>query len=89
MTLLQEGCHFPRKNYSAEHGTDGNFDVFRRNSGCFAEQKTLGVSFRGRGREKSSIISFQTLHRKEKGRDSERQQHQERMLQAFVVQELP
>ncbi len=34
------------KNYSAKHGTDRNFDSFRRNSGCFVERKTLGIPFR-------------------------------------------
>ncbi len=65
MTMLKEGCHFPRKNYSAENGTDGNFDVFRRNSVCFAEQKTFEIPFRTipRKREKLVILlqTFRTL----------------------------
>ncbi len=35
-----------RKKYSAEHGTDGTFDSFRRNSVCFAGRTTLGIPFR-------------------------------------------
>ncbi len=35
-----------KKNYSAEDGIDGTIGLFRRNSGCFAEQKTLGITFR-------------------------------------------
>jgi hypothetical protein len=49
------GFHFPpptrvgnfrQKNYSAEDGIDGTIGLFRRNSGCSAEQKTLGIPFR-------------------------------------------
>jgi hypothetical protein len=29
------GLPFSEKNYSAEHGTDANFDSFCRNSVCF------------------------------------------------------
>jgi hypothetical protein len=36
---------FQEKNNSAEHGTDGNFGLFCRNSVCFAEQKTLRIPF--------------------------------------------
>ncbi len=35
-----------KKNYSAEGRIYGSIDLFRRNSGCSAEQKTLGISFR-------------------------------------------
>jgi hypothetical protein len=43
-------CHYKNKarvaifreeNNSAEHGTDGNFDLFRWKSVCFKEWKTL------------------------------------------------
>jgi hypothetical protein len=54
-SLITKVAIFREKNYSAEHGTDGDFDVFRRNSICFAEPKTRGISFRPiRGIEKSS-----------------------------------
>jgi hypothetical protein len=35
-----------KKNYSTEHGTDGNCGTFRRNSVCFSERKMLGIQFR-------------------------------------------
>jgi hypothetical protein len=38
--------NFRQKNYSAEDGIDGTIGLFRRNSGCSAEQKTLGIPFR-------------------------------------------
>jgi hypothetical protein len=38
--------NFRQKNYSAEDGIDGIIGLFRRNSGCSAEQKTLGIPFR-------------------------------------------
>ncbi len=38
--------NFRPKNYSAEDGLDGTIGLFRRNSGCSAEQKTLGIPFR-------------------------------------------
>jgi hypothetical protein len=34
------------ENYSAEDGIDGTIGLFRRNSGCSAEEKTLGIPFR-------------------------------------------
>jgi hypothetical protein len=37
--------NFRQKNYSAEDGIDGKISVFRWNSGCSAEQKTLGIPF--------------------------------------------
>jgi hypothetical protein len=36
--------NFRQKNYSAEDEIDGTIGLFRRNSGCSAEQKTLGIS---------------------------------------------
>ncbi len=38
--------NFRQKNYSAEDGIDGTIGLFRRNSGCSAEQKILGIPFR-------------------------------------------
>jgi hypothetical protein len=38
--------NFRQKNYSAEDGIYGTNDLFRRNSGCSAEQKTIGIPFR-------------------------------------------
>ncbi len=38
--------NFRQKNYSAEDGIDGTIGLFRRNSGCSAEQKTLGIPLR-------------------------------------------
>ncbi len=38
--------NFRQKNYSAEDGIDGSIGLFRRHSGCSAEQKTLGIPFR-------------------------------------------
>jgi hypothetical protein len=38
--------NFRQKNYSAEDGIDGTIGLFRRNSGCSAEQETLGIMFR-------------------------------------------
>jgi hypothetical protein len=35
-----------KKNYSAEDGIGGTTGFFRRNSGCSAECKTLGIPFR-------------------------------------------
>jgi hypothetical protein len=35
-----------KKINSAEDGIDGTIGLFRRNSGCSAEQKTLGIPFR-------------------------------------------
>jgi hypothetical protein len=37
--------NFRQKNYSAEDGIDGTIGLFRRNSGCSTEQKTLGIPF--------------------------------------------
>jgi hypothetical protein len=34
------------RNYSAEDGIDGTIGLFRRNSGCSAEQKTIEIPFR-------------------------------------------
>ncbi len=57
-----QGCHFPRKKYSAEHETDGNMDSFRRNSVCFAERKTLGIPFRSIPRKTKKFgIPFRTI----------------------------
>jgi hypothetical protein len=42
------GFPFSEENLSSvEHGTDRNFDLFRKNSVTFAERKTLGIPFRG------------------------------------------
>ncbi len=38
--------NFRQKINSAEDGIDGTNGYFRRNSGCSAEQKTLGIPFR-------------------------------------------
>ncbi len=38
--------NFQQNNYSAEDGIDEIIGLFRRNSGCSAEQKTLGIPFR-------------------------------------------
>jgi hypothetical protein len=38
-----EGSGFPTKNYSAEDGIDEVNGLFSQNSGCFAEQTTLGI----------------------------------------------
>ncbi len=38
--------NFRQKNNSAEDGIDGTKGDFRRNSGCSAEQKPLGIPFR-------------------------------------------
>jgi hypothetical protein len=35
--------NFRQKNFSAEDGIDGTKGLFRRNSDCSAEQKTLGI----------------------------------------------
>ncbi len=37
--------NFRQKNNSAEDGIDRTYGYFRRNSGCSAEQKTLGIPF--------------------------------------------
>jgi hypothetical protein len=37
---------FRQKNYSAEDGIGRTIGLFRRNSGCSAERKTLGIPFR-------------------------------------------
>ncbi len=37
---------FREKKNSAEHGRDGNFGSFRRNSVCSAERKMFGIPFR-------------------------------------------
>jgi hypothetical protein len=38
--------NFQQKNYSSEAGIDGTIGLFRRNSGCSTEQKTLRIPFR-------------------------------------------
>jgi hypothetical protein len=38
--------NFRQKIYSAEDGIDGTIGSFRRNFGCSAEKKTLGIPFR-------------------------------------------
>jgi hypothetical protein len=38
--------NFRKKSYSAEDGIDGTIGLFRRNSGCSPEQKSLGIPFR-------------------------------------------
>jgi hypothetical protein len=38
--------NFRQKNYSAEDGIDGTTGLSRRNSGCSAEEETLGIPFR-------------------------------------------
>ncbi len=38
--------NFRQKNYLVEDGKDGIIGLFRRNSGCSAEQKILGIPFR-------------------------------------------
>jgi hypothetical protein len=38
--------NFRQKNYSAEVGIGGTIGLFRRNSGCSAECKILGIPFR-------------------------------------------
>ncbi len=38
--------NFRQKKYFAEDGIDGTIGLFRRNSGCSAEQKILGIPFR-------------------------------------------
>jgi hypothetical protein len=42
--MLRVG-NFRQKNYSAEDGMDGTLGLFRRNSGCSAEQKTFRILF--------------------------------------------
>ncbi len=37
--------NFLQKNYSTEDGIDGTIGLFRRNSGCSAEQQTLEIPF--------------------------------------------
>jgi hypothetical protein len=36
--------NFGQKNNSVEDGIDGTYRYFRRNSGCSAEEKILGIS---------------------------------------------
>ncbi len=38
--------NFRQKKYSAEDGIDGTIGLFRRNSVCSAEHKTIGIPFR-------------------------------------------
>jgi hypothetical protein len=38
--------NFRQKNYSAEDGVGGTIGLFRWNSGCSVERKTLGIPFR-------------------------------------------
>jgi hypothetical protein len=38
--------NFRQKNYFAEDAIDGTNGNFRRNSGCSAEQKTVGIPYR-------------------------------------------
>ncbi len=38
--------NFRQKKFSAEDGIDGTIGLFRRNSGCSVEKKTLGIPFR-------------------------------------------
>ncbi len=55
--------NFRQKNNSAEDGIDGTNGYFRRNSGCSAEQKSLGIPFRTfRGRENNS--EFRSVEQK-------------------------
>ncbi len=66
-----QGCHFPRKNYSAEHGTDGTFDSFRRNSACLKNARNSvpshSAEFRSiPGKIKSSECRSEPFRRREK-----------------------
>jgi hypothetical protein len=44
--LMSRVGYFRQKNYSLEDGIDGTTGMFRWNSGCSAEHKTLGIPFR-------------------------------------------
>ncbi len=57
-------CNFPKeKKYSAEHRKDENFDLFRRNSVCIADEKTLGIIHR-RGKQ-SELCNYVLNHSEE------------------------
>ncbi len=47
--------NFRQKNNSAEDGIDRTYGYFRRNSGCSAEQKTLGIPFRTIPRKRKQL----------------------------------
>ncbi len=47
--------NFRQKNNSAEDGIDGTNGYFRLNSGCSAEQKTLGIPFRTLPRKRKQL----------------------------------
>ncbi len=53
-------CQFPPKNCSAEDRIEGLNVYFRRNSGCSAEQKTLGIQFLNPSAERKK---FRTRYR--------------------------
>jgi hypothetical protein len=44
-TVWTQGWEFPKKSSSLEDGIDGTNGYFRWNSGCSAEQETLGFPF--------------------------------------------
>jgi hypothetical protein len=49
--------NFRQINYSAEDGIDETNDLFRRNSGCSAEQITLGIPFRTHSVEEKNALN--------------------------------
>ncbi len=78
--LDRNGSVFNKCPYSAEDGIGGTIGLFRRNSGCSVEQKTLGIPFwtvpqgrkmlgilcHGTKIEATLVILFQTIPRKRK-----------------------
>jgi hypothetical protein len=55
LALTARVGNFRQKNNSAEDGIDGTNGYFRRNSGCSAEQKTLGIPFRTLPRKRKQL----------------------------------
>jgi hypothetical protein len=63
--------NFRQKNYSAKDGVDGTIGLFRRNSGCSAEQKTLGIPFQTIPRKRNQLgIPFRGAKKEAKSRNS-------------------
>jgi hypothetical protein len=57
--------NFRQKNNSVEDGIDGTHGYFRLNSGCSAEQKTLGIPFRTLLRKRNNS-EFRSMEQKKK-----------------------
>jgi hypothetical protein len=65
-TYVVSGCHFPRKSYSLEHVTNGNFYSFCLFLGMENARNFIPNHYVKEKNSRNFIISFQTILQKRK-----------------------